>query len=105
MSDIELCYMTAAEALTRFRRRTLSPVELMRAVIARAEAVQPQINAFTSTFYEEALDLAKKAETKYMRTGARIGALEGLPVGIKDETFIAGKPTSFGSIIKKDLIG
>ena len=64
MSDLELCYLTASEALDRFRRKKLSPVELMQAVIARAEKVQPKLKPFTYTHYEEALELAKKAEAK-----------------------------------------
>ncbi|HVO02471.1 MAG TPA: amidase [Candidatus Cybelea sp.] len=104
MSDNDLCYLTATEALALFRARKLSPVELMKAVIARAEKVQPKLKPFTFTHYEEALDLAKKAEAKYGKTGARIGALEGLPIGIKDESWIAGKPTSYGSLITKDYV-
>jgi amidase len=100
----DLCYLPAAEALARFRSKSLSPVELMRATIARAEATHPKINAFTYRHFDEALALAKKAEAKYAR-GARTGALEGLPVGIKDESYIAGKPTSGGSLIFKDEIG
>ncbi|MDQ7249135.1 amidase [Dongia sedimenti] len=103
MSDLELCYLTASEALERFRKKKLSPVELMQAVIARAEKVQSKLKPFTYTHYDEALDLAKKAEAKYAR-GARTGALEGLPIAIKDESYIAGKPTSFGSLITKDTI-
>jgi Asp-tRNA(Asn)/Glu-tRNA(Gln) amidotransferase A subunit family amidase len=49
MSDIELCYLSASEALGRFKARQLSPVELMQAVIARAEKVEPKINAFRSS--------------------------------------------------------
>ncbi len=104
MSDIELCYLSATEALRRFRARTLSPVELMRATIARAEVVEGTINAFTYRHFDEAMDLARKAEAKYMKTGARIGALEGLPVGIKDESYIKGKPTSMGSLVYKDFV-
>ncbi len=37
MTDDDLCYMSAVEAIARFKARTLSPVELMAAVIARAE--------------------------------------------------------------------
>ena len=48
--------------------------------------------------------LAKKAEAKYAK-GARTGALEGLPIGIKDESYIKGKPTSNGSLIMKDYVG
>jgi len=104
MSDLELCYLPASEALRLFKAKKLSPVELMAATIHRAEAVQKKINAFTYTHYDEAMDLAKKAEAKYAR-GAKTGALEGLPVGIKDESYIKGKPTSQGSLIMKDYIG
>lgn len=95
--------MPASEALDLFRQKRLSPVELMQAVIARAEAVEPRINAFTYTYFEEALDAARKAEAKYA-AGRRTGALEGLPVGIKDESYIKGKPTSNGSLTMKDFV-
>ena len=103
MSDVELCYLPATEALRRFRARELSPVELMEATIRRAEAVKQPVNAFTYTHFDEAMDRARKAEAKYAR-GARTGALEGLPIGIKDESEIKGKPTSAGSLILKDFV-
>lgn len=103
MSDLDLCYLPAHEALRRFRARSLSPVELMEAVIARAEAVKDPVNAFTFTHFDEAMDLARKAEARYAR-GARTRPLEGLPIGIKDESEIAGKPTSSGSLIFMDNV-
>lgn len=104
MKNDDLIYMTASEAAALFRKKKLSPVELMHAVIARAEAVQPKINAFTFTHYDEALDLAKQAEAKFMKKDGRVGPLEGLPVAVKDESWIAGKPTSYGSLITKDFV-
>jgi Asp-tRNA(Asn)/Glu-tRNA(Gln) amidotransferase A subunit family amidase len=104
MSDLDLCYMTASEALAQFRAKKLSPVELLKAMIARAERTQAKYRPFTYTHFDEALDGARKAEAKYMKSGARLGALEGLPVGIKDESYIKGKPTSFGSLIHKDFV-
>src|SRR5690349_1836028 len=103
MADQELCYLTATEALARFRAKKLSPVELMEAVIARAEKVQPKLKPYTYTHFDEALELAKKAEAKYAK-GGKTDALEGLPIAIKDESYIAGKPTSFGSLITKDTV-
>jgi len=104
MSDDELCYLPATEAIARFKARTLSPVELMAAVIDRAEAVNPTINAFTYTFFDRALDQAKVAEARYGKTDGRTRALEGIPMVIKDETAIKGERTTFGSLIKKDNI-
>ncbi len=103
MADLDLCYLPAHEALDRFRAKTLSPVELMEAVIARAADMKAPVNALTYTHFDEAMDRARKAEAKYMN-GGRTGALEGLPVGIKDENDIKGKPTSSGSLILKDYV-
>ena len=44
-ADLALCYMTATEAIAAFKQRKLSPVDLMKAVIARTEAVNPKVNA------------------------------------------------------------
>jgi len=103
MSDTELCYMSAMEALANFRARKLSPVELMRAVIARAETVEPKINAFPLKYYERALEQAKQAEARYMK-GGRTRALEGLPVAIKDEAYIKGERMTNGSLLWKDHV-
>jgi amidase len=61
MSDEALCFLSATEALARFRARTLSPLELMESGIRRAEAVQPTINAFPHTFFDAALGAAGRA--------------------------------------------
>ncbi len=104
MSDTDLCYLPAAQALRLFKAKKLSPVELMDATIRRAEATQSKVNCFTYTHFDEAMALAKKAEAKYAK-GGKTGALEGLPIGIKDESYIEGKPTSGGSLIFKDYVG
>jgi amidase len=104
MSDTELCYLSAGEALGRFKARRLSPVELMQAVIARAEKVDPKINAFPIKHYDRALEQAKAAESKYTKTDGRLRPLEGLPVAIKDEAYIKGERMTNGSLIYKDNI-
>ena len=96
MASDDLCYITATEALARFRSGDLSPVELMSAVIARSEAVNPAVNAYTYTFYERALAQAKEAEALYA-SGAETRPLEGVPVVIKDFHPVAGEVTTFGS--------
>ncbi len=95
----DLCYLSAVEAIARFKARKLSPVELMRAVIARAEAVEPTINAFPMTHFERALDQARVAEARYMKTDGRLRPLEGLAVAIKDETAIKGERTTYSSLV------
>ena len=100
----ELAYLSAAEALAAFRAGTLSPVELMAAVIARAEAVEPTVNAFAATYFDEAMARARKAEAKYAKPGGRTRALEGLALAVKDDTAIAGKPGTAGSLVPTNRV-
>jgi Asp-tRNA(Asn)/Glu-tRNA(Gln) amidotransferase A subunit family amidase len=46
MTNDELCYLTARDALALFSERKLSPLDMLKAVIARAEKVQGEINCF-----------------------------------------------------------
>jgi amidase len=96
-SDSELLFVSAAEALAAFRARKLSPVELMRAMIDRAEAVNPRLNAITLPYFDQALAGAKEAEARYMGKGGAPRALEGLPLAAKDMSHIEGEPVSMGS--------
>jgi len=104
MADAELCYIGAAEALAQFKARKLSPVELMQALIARAEAVEPAINAFPMTYFERALEQARAAEARYMKTDGRLRVLEGIPVAIKNETALKGERTTYGSLPFRDNV-
>ncbi len=91
MTASELCYLSAHEALERFRARTLSPVELVEALIVRHGEVGARINATTTLYHDRALKLARKAEERYARPGARLRRLEGVPVMIKDLHPIKGE--------------
>jgi amidase len=102
MSNDDLHYLSASEALARFAARTLSPVELVRALIARSEAVEPRVRAFAHTYFERALDEARRAEARYGRGGAAPRPLEGVPVAIKDLHPIAGETTTHGSLVFAD---
>ena len=98
-ADLDLCYMSALDALAAFKARTLSPVELMKAVIARCEAVNPALNLVTYSYFERALEQAKAAEARYGKTDGRLRALEGLPFASKDYHAIKGEITTIGSKI------
>lgn len=94
----DLAYISATEAARLFRTRSLSPVELMQAVIARAEATEPTINALTYTYFDAALDQARLAEDRFASDPETARPLEGLAVAIKDAGHVAGYPTSAGSL-------
>ena len=99
----DLAYLSGCEALELFKAKKLSPVEHMQAQIDRAAKVEPTVNALVNTRFEYALEMAQKAEARFAN-GKRTRALEGLAVGIKDESFIKGLPTTFGSLSHKDFI-
>jgi aspartyl-tRNA(Asn)/glutamyl-tRNA(Gln) amidotransferase subunit A len=96
--------LSATEAVRLFRARKLSPVELMQAVIARAEKVEPAINAFAETFYDQALTQARAAEVRYAAGAEPPRPLEGLPVAVKEEAPIAGHKNTLGSLALRDAV-
>ena len=98
----DLLYMSATDALEAFRSRTLSPVELVKAVITRAEKIQNTINPFADKYFDEAFETAKIAEAKYKDPDDRLGPLEGLPLAVKDSTPIKGRRSTNGSRINEN---
>ena len=96
--DLDLCYLTATEAIARFKARTLSPVELTSALIARSQALNPTLNVLTELKTEAALAAARVAEGRYSKAkSARPRPLEGVPVAIKDFHSVKDERTTYGS--------
>ncbi len=100
----DLHYISATDALRLFRRRELSPVELMKSLITRAERVEPQVNALSSRFFERALEQARAAEDRYVGKGQPPRPLEGIPTVVKEEEPLAGEPWTQGSLIFADTV-
>ncbi|WP_245933439.1 amidase [Arthrobacter livingstonensis] len=96
----ELHYLDAATALGMFRSRELSPVELLEAIIARSDAVNAGINAFTETLFEEAMPAARDAASRYARDGD-LPPLLGLPVATKEKHGIRGRTLSQGLVARQ----
>src|SRR5688572_10852496 len=92
-------YLSASEALRKFRAREISPVEALDALIARDEAIGANINAFSWRFFDEARAAAREAENRYMGKGAAPRPLEGIVVAIKENQAIAGQPLTHASLL------
>ena len=99
MSTNDLCYMSATEAIKEFRALSLSPVELLDAIINRAEAISESVNPFADRYFDEARVRAKNAETLYLKKNTNVKPLEGIPLVVKDICEISGKRTTRGSLI------
>lgn len=92
----EPCDLTAVEARRLIGRKSMSPVELTDSCIGRIEAVDGSVNAMVTRCFERAKAEAKTAEDAVMR-GDALGALHGLPMGVKDLNVTEGVLTTFGS--------
>jgi len=97
----DLLYRPLCEITRRLAQRELSPVELMRATLARIDETHAALNAFVALRDpEELLAEATRAEERIGRGEAR--ALEGIPLGVKDLEDAAGLVTSEGSVPYQD---
>src|SRR5438309_7047676 len=99
----DLHWLTIADAARLIERRRLSPVELTDALIARVEALDPQLNAFLLPTPEKAREQAKAAEREIM-AGSYRGPLHGIPFGLKDIYATAGIRTTSHSKICENLV-
>ena len=93
----------AAEARRLISRRALSALELADACIARVQALDHAINAVVARDFDGLRADAKKADDA-QAAGARLGALHGLPFGVKDMIDVAGLPTTSGPELFRDNI-
>ncbi|WP_422097667.1 amidase [Variovorax sp.] len=84
------------------RRKEASPVEIVRAALARIEA-RRELNAFITVTADEALAAARRAEAAVM-AGESLGPLHGIPYSVKDLTLTAGVRTTMGSAIHEDFV-
>jgi amidase len=95
--DRDLCLTPATELQRLYRTRKTSPLEVMQAVLARVDAVNPKLNAIVTLSREAALKGAKAATAALKKKGRKLGALHGVPVTIKDLTHTKGIRTTWGS--------
>ena len=93
----DLSFISAVDALQRFRDRSLNPVELLDAMYRRADAVEPTINALSGRRTEQAYAAAHAAAERYAAGTPR--ALDGLPVAAKEEQPLIGESMQFGSLL------
>ena len=77
-------------------------MELTKAFIDRAEAVEPKIRAFLSRDVEDALNQAKASDERRL-AGKSLSDLDGIPIGIKDVIAVKGQPLTCASKILADF--
>jgi len=86
----------AAELAAAYRQRALSPVEVVRDVIAHVQRCEPQLHATYAFDPEGALVMARAAEAR-VAGGKPLSALDGVPVTIKENIATRGVPLPLGT--------
>ena len=92
--------LSATELVARYRERSLSPVEVTRAVLDRIAAWEPYLHATYALDGDAALASARVSETRWLRhvsAGENVGALEGVPAMIKENIATTGTPLPLGT--------
>src|SRR5260221_6676803 len=100
MPDEQPAQRAAAETARRIRDGLLTPEELVQGCLARIRAVEPTVQAWQFLDEEHALEQARAADERG-RSGEPVGALLGIPVGVKDIIDTADMPTENGTVLHK----
>jgi amidase len=100
----DLCFVSATDLAHLYRARKVSPLEVVQAVLARIDAVNPAVNAYVTVAHESALASARRATRVLSRKARTLAPLHGVPVSIKDLYATKGIRTTWGSLIYKDHV-
>jgi aspartyl-tRNA(Asn)/glutamyl-tRNA(Gln) amidotransferase subunit A len=96
MATIDPAWATIAELSRAFADRTLSPVDVVDALLDRIRKRDGALHAYIAV-YEADARLAAEAADKAIRSGHRVGPLHGVPIALKDLVDIEGRVTTGGS--------
>src|SRR5260370_5162454 len=99
----ELWQMSGLALGRAIANREVSAVEVLDAIVARVEAVNPQVNAIVTLVAENAREEARAVDVR-IATGETGGPLCGVPASIKDLIETKGVRTTFGSLLRQDFV-
>ncbi len=88
--------LSAIELLAAYRSKALSPVEVTRSVLAHMHQWEPHLHATWALEGDEALAQAEASQARWLK-GAPQGALDGVPVTIKENIATKGVPVPVGT--------
>ena len=99
----ELWQKSASDLTLGYANGEWSPLEVVDAIFARVEKVNPLINAIVTLDAEGARAAAKASEARWKR-GAAIGPFDGVPISVKDNILVRGLRTTWGSKLYADFV-
>jgi Asp-tRNA(Asn)/Glu-tRNA(Gln) amidotransferase A subunit family amidase len=93
---MDACDLSATELAAALRRRELTPLDALEAVLERADAITDEVNPYALRLDERARAAATAAGEMLSRGAG--GPLTGVPVTVKDSHYMAGIPTMHASL-------
>lgn len=104
MDGDDIAFLSAMELGRLYRQRALSPTEVVDAVLARIEALNPTINAYVTVTAQIARKQALRAERAFAAGEGSQLPLLGIPVSLKDLTPTKDIRTTYGSLLTEDCV-
>ena len=95
-ASTDLADRSATELVAGYRDGRWSPVEVVDAVHARIDALEPTLQALYAPDPDAARAAARESERRW-QTGAPCGPLDGVPITIKENVPTAGTPVPGGT--------
>lgn len=103
VGDRPLWQLTAGELVEGYAAGLFTPVDALDAVLERHDAVNPSLNAVVTLAVEQAR-AAAEASTQRWRNGTPASGLDGVPMTVKDNLFVAGMRATWGSRAFSDFV-
>ncbi len=95
--------LTVAELAAAYATGAVTPEGALQSVLSRIEVVNPELNAVVTIDLAGARDAATASGARW-RAGRPLGPLDGIPLTVKDNLFVAGLRATWGSVLFADFI-
>jgi aspartyl-tRNA(Asn)/glutamyl-tRNA(Gln) amidotransferase subunit A len=94
--------LTATHLGKLLREKKVSSVEIAESVLKRIEAVEPRVHSYVSQYADLAMEMAQEADKRI--AAGQAGPLTGIPIAVKDNMCIKGRPATCGSKILENFV-
>ena len=100
---MELSKLTALQLADKIKKHEISVLDGVKEVFSQIEEKDGQIHAYLDTYKKEAYARAKEVQ-KGIDEGIYTGPLAGVPIAVKDNICVQGKPTTCASKILEGFV-
>ena len=95
--------LTVHELQQKLKSKELTIKEIMESYCERINEKEPEVEAFVTTYLEEAKATAQEVQEK-IDNGEKLGEYAGIPIGIKDNLCMKGTKTTCSSKMLENFV-